>query len=249
MDSLKDIRIGFVSYYKSLEFILVNNLWFYFLFPAVLALILFFTGDAIRGQLQSVNFNAIDKEDYYQMLIVGLKGVFVFVAFKLNKVVLLIVLSPILALLSAKTEKLLAGNTYPFTFQQFAKDINRGISIAVRNAMVQLVFIGLWLSLCLFVGELLDYTWWFIFFLGFYFYGFSLIDYINERRKVNMEESILFVRKHFGLTLIIGGLFSTFFLIPIAGVIIAPITGIVAATLGVHAIVDLKKDHSEEKEL
>ena len=62
-----------------------------------------------------------------------------------------------------------------------------------------------------------------------------------------MEDSIKFIPKHAGLTIIVGGIFSALFLIPYAGVIIAPITGIVAATIGVHKIVDLKKTDYSEK--
>jgi len=93
------------------------------LFPAFIYGGLYFSGDAIREKLFSIDFKTIPKEDYNQMLLVGLEAIFVFIAFRLNKVVLLIVLSPILALLSAKTERILEGNQYPFRFDQFIKDI------------------------------------------------------------------------------------------------------------------------------
>lgn len=235
-----DIKKGIIAYYRSFGFVFVNNLWFFFFFPALIIIALYFAGDAIREDLYTVDFQSIARDDYYSLLIVGLKAVFVFIAFKLNKVVLLIVLSPVLALLSAKTERILDGNRYPFDFTQFIKDINRGISIAVRNAMIQLLFIVLWLSFCVFIHALLDFTGWFIFAIGFYFYGFSLIDYVNERRRLNMEDSTRFIREHAGLTIITGGIFSAILLIPYAGLIIAPVTGVVAATIGVDMIVDLK---------
>ena len=246
MKFFKDIRTGIVAYYRSIEFIFVNHLWYFFFFPALIAVGVYFTGDLIRDDLRAVDFRGVGEEDYYQYLVVGLKAIFVFIAFKLNKVLALIVLSPVLTLLSAKTEMILAGNRYPFSFKQFMKDINRGIGIAVRNAVIQLLFIASWLMLCLFVGELLDYTYWFIFTIGFYFYGYSFIDYSNERRGVNMEDGTKFIRRHFGLTVIVGAIFSALFLIPYAGVIVAPITGIVAATMGVHRVVDFNKKELTE---
>ena len=249
MRFFRDLGTGLVSYYRSFEFIFTNNLWYFFFFPALIAVGLYFSGDAIRQDVYNgSDLRSLAPDDYNQWLMLGLKAVFVFVAFRLNKVVLIIVLSPVLALLSAKTEKLIAGNSYPFSFAQFLKDINRGISIAVRNGIIQLLIISIWLTTCVFIGGMIEYTTWFIFVIGFYFYGFSMMDYINERRKVSMEESIVFIRKHAGLTIMVGAIFSGLFLIPFAGVIIAPVTGIVAATLGVDKIVDLKKRYySEEK--
>jgi CysZ protein len=247
MKFFKDIGTGISAYYRSFEFIFKNNLWFYFFFPALIAVAIFYSGDALRHDLENVSFQAMHPDDPYQYLIVGLKAIFVFAALKLDKVMVIIILSPVLALLSARTEKILAGNTYPFEFTQFLKDINRGIGIALRNAAIQLLYIGGWLVLSIFVGELLPYTGWFIFVLGFYFYGFSLIDYINERKKLNLEQSVKFIRSHFGLTVIIGGIFSALFLIPYAGVIIAPVTGIVAANIGVHKIVDMREYGVGEK--
>jgi CysZ protein len=248
MKFFKDIGTGIAAYYRSFEFIFTHNLWFFFFFPALIAVGIFYAGDAIRQDLQSVSFQYMRPDDPYEYLVVGLKAIFVFAALKLDKVMVIIILSPVLALLSARTEKILAGNKYPFELAQFIRDIYRGIGIALRNAAVQVLFIAAWLMLCIFVGELLAYTGWFIFVLGFYFYGFSLIDYINERRRMNIAESVKFIRSHFGFTAVVGGIFSAVFLLPYVGVILAPVTGIVAATIGVHKIVDLtKKEYGEQQ--
>ena len=71
------------------------------------------------------------------------------------------------------------------------------------------------------------------------------MDYTNERKKRNVEDSIKYVRQHFGTAVIIGGIFSSLFFIPYAGIIIAPVTGVVAATIAVDYI-DLANKKEEE---
>ena len=45
---------------------------------------------------------------------------------------------------------------------------------------------------------------WLIILIASYYYGFSFLDYINERRRRNVSESIIFIRKHSGLAISIG---------------------------------------------
>jgi len=105
--------------------------------------------------------------------------------------------------------------------------------------------------------------------IGFYFYGFAFIDYINERRRLNIQQSVYFVSKHRGLAIAIGSIYSIFFLsffyvlrgygnLPIDtatqifwGTILvitfilaalAPILAITSATLSMHELVDLGKN-------
>ena len=47
--------------------------------------------------------------------------------------------------------------------------------------------------------------------IAFYYYGFGFIDYIMERLKMNSKESIAFVRKHRGLALALGIVFTPLF--------------------------------------
>jgi len=109
------------------------------------------------------------------------------------------------------------------------------------------------------------------FFIGFFYYGFSFIDYINERRRLEVHESIFFIRQHRGLAIGIGAIYSLLILVPVdlsalfsihqifndtsTGVprfllhlflwlcaSIAPILAIIAATISMHKLVDLSKN-------
>jgi CysZ protein len=105
--------------------------------------------------------------------------------------------------------------------------------------------------------------------IGFYFYGFAFIDYINERRRLNIQQSIYFVSKHKGLAIAIGSIYSVFFLsffyifrmyeklpsdtatqlfwgtvlvISFILAAIAPILAITSATLSMHQVVNLEQN-------
>ena len=101
--------------------------------------------------------------------------------------------------------------------------------------------------------------------IGFYYYGFSFIDYLNERRRLTIAESVLFVKKHRGFAFALGSVFTilfhytnkyfsnakedlssnAFFIVIILSSVVMsviPVVTIVAATLGVHELVDLKNN-------
>lgn len=189
------------------------------------------------------------------------------------KYLVVIILSPLLAHLSQKTEYKLTGNNYPFEMGQFLKDIKRGVRIALRNLLWQYLFF-----LIIFIVSFLGWkdpksapVFYLIFVIAFYYYGFSFIDYVNERRKLDINESVMFVRHHWGLAIALGGIYSLMILGPVnlgiifsltgfgeknfflsAGELIlhillwlaastAPILAIVASTIAMNDLVGLKK--------
>jgi len=111
--------------------------------------------------------------------------------------------------------------------------------------------------------------------IAFYYYGFGFIDFMNERRRLTIKQSVKFVRNHKGFAVALGLVFTLLFhytngyfttikddvsattfliIIVVSSIIMAiiPIVTMVAATLGVHELVDLKKNpyalKTEEKE-
>ena len=70
-----------------------------------------------------------------------------------------------------------------------------------------------------------------------YFYGFSFMDYSNERNKLSIKESVNFIRKKRGIAIGIGLVFYCCLLIPIIGSFLASLLSIIsltAATLSVE---------------
>lgn len=197
---------------------------------------------------------------------------------KFAKYLVVIILSPLISYLSMKTEKILTGNTYPFSFRQLVQDIKRATKIVIRNLMWEYFFF-LIILLVSFLGwedPKSSPVFYLTFVIGFFYYGFAFIDYINERRRLDIDESIIFVRKHRGLAIVIGGIYSLLILVPLnVGVLFdfsnfinepldtiatflfhlflwlcastAPIVAIVAATIAMNDLVDLKSNQYSQK--
>jgi CysZ protein len=141
-------------------------------------------------------------------------------------------MSPIMALISERTEEIITGKVYPFNLAQFIKDIARGVVIALRNMFIEFGFIFLgffivWIPVIGWIGAL------FLIVLSYYFYGFSMIDYVSERRRMGISQSVDYVRKNKGLSIGNGFVFSLLFAIPLIGGMLAAVLSPVAACIAV----------------
>ncbi len=255
---IKDFWLGLYSYYKAFVVIIQYNLWLFFLVPIALSIALYFSANVVKEELIGINLSealsAIDFEkefseikfqgvsaDSGELLILGAKLIFVIIAFKFNKYLVLLLLTPMNAMISARIERLLTGNRYKFNFNQYVEDIYRGVNFVLRNLARQAFIYLLW-YLLVFMFPFLDmFSFYIIFLVGAFYYGASLMDYTNERRRLSMEESVQFIRQNAGMAMAIGGVFYSLFFVSIIGIILAPVLGVAAATLAIHNKIDLGK--------
>jgi CysZ protein len=240
----KLFRRGVESYLDALKFIRDNRLWVYFVPPLILSGLIIWGGYTVEENLKNYEFgnpstmNGLMLEMVHMLWLNSL----VLMAYKLRKYIVFVVLSPLLTQLSMLVEKKLTGNNYPFDWAQFRRDIIRAIRIALGNFVIEYLLVALWFVLALIIPYMNYATPVFLFCLGCYFYGFGMLDYVNERRRLNITESVKFVREHSGLAIGNGAVFSAMFIIPYdIGVIFAPVLAIVAATIAMHETVDLSK--------
>ncbi len=254
---LKDIIIAFQSYYKAHKFIKQHRLWKWIIIPGILYCILFIISmwyfgksanaffdwvqvtTGIKKWQESINSGALN----FFMAFAGviLWVIIMLLYFSLFKYVWLIVGSPLFAYLSEKTESILEGRDFPFSFKQLAKDIVRGISISLRNAFWQTVFL-----VFVALGSLIPVIGWpapiLTLFIECYYYGFSMLDYSMERHKKSMSESIYYINNHKGLAIGNGIVFYLMHWLPIVGWILAPAYAVIAATLSVYDLPGFKRN-------
>lgn len=246
MSFRQNLRLGLNGYAEAHRFIAKHKLWLYVVLPGLINVILFLltwsTGmhyaDLAVEELIEWMGLAGKKEGVmgyikgaaWFFLTFGFRILFILLYFSLYKYLILIIMSPILALLSEKVDELINGTKYPLNIPQLIKDIFRGIMIAVRNLFLELFFTFLfWLgSFIPLVGMAAPVG---MFLVQSYYYGFSMMDYTNERLKMGVGESIRFINLHKGLAIANGSVFYLLFLIPFIGWMIAPAYGVVAATL------------------
>lgn len=275
----KDFGLGISTAFQGFGFAFKNKMGHFFIYPLIITIGIALLGvqaieygvDELSGWIKTLlgiapievadagwwemtkNFLA-NAADYLVSIILWM--VFYFVLHKTIKYVVLILMSPIMALISEKTEEVLTGNTYPFEWKQFVKDVWRGILIACRNFFIETgLIVLLWIAniaLGSVLGPVAVFTSFLTLIAGFvisaYFWGFSTMDYTNERRKLKMSESVRFIRANKGIAVGNGLIFAIFLEIPIIGAYLGPVFATVmcttGATLAIHKRVDLNnKDY------
>ena len=256
----KDFFQGITFFFKAVSFSFSKRLWWAYFVPFLLTLLFFIIGwYSVNYLLDELNSWVLGYFDtgtsgwltYLTPLLTGITwvlvklGFFIFFSY-VNGYLILIVMSPLLAYLSEKTEKIVSGKEYEFSFKQFAHDVARGIMISIRNFLYE---IGL--HILIFIAMLIPILGQFIavlspiilFFVSSYFYGFSFIDYFNERRRMNLRQSVRFVRKNMGFSVALGSIYSLFLIIPFIGSLSAgliSVVAVIAATLWAIKINDGK---------
>jgi len=149
------------------------------------------------------------------------------------KYIWLIVGSPVFGYLSEKTESIIEGKDYPFSFAQLMKDVSRGVKLALRNALWQTVY-----AISILIISFIPVVGWITpmlaLFVECYYYGFSMLDYSCERQKLSPSQSMEFIGKHRGLAIGNGLVFYLMHTIIIVGWVLAPAYAVVAATLSLY---------------
>jgi len=246
---LKDIITAFQSYGAAHRFIIKHRLWKWIYIPGIIYAGMFCAGiylfwissDIAIEQLLHVTglgkmITALEGGWLKFMFIFGqvvLKLVLMLLYFSLFKYLFLIIGSPLFAYLSEKTEAIMEGKEFPFSFTQLIKDIIRGIKLALRNTLWQTLYTVsiLLLSLIPVVGW---FTPFFALLIECYFLGFSMLDYSCERHKLSTIESIVFIGKHKGLAIGNGIVFYLMHMVLIVGWILAPSYAVIAATISFY---------------
>ncbi len=248
---LKEIIIAIEAYFKAHQFIRKHNLWRWIVLPGMIYMVLFsvsmyyfaHTCNSFIGWLnQATGLKGwLDKQHsgilgfFFALGSLMLWLAMMLFYFSLFKFFFLIVGSPVFAYLSEKTEAIIEGKDYPFSLSQLAKDIIRGIRIALRNALWQTVYAISFLLLSL-IPVLGWATPVIALMVEFYYYGFSMLDYSMERHKKSAAESIDYIGDNKGLAIGNGFGFYAMHLLPFVGWMLAPAYAVVAATLSMYPL-------------
>ncbi len=247
---------GFRTYFRAVTFIFEKGLWWTLFVPLVLNIALLFAGISLAGVLAEPIKEKIMEltglgaalpalSHYLGNLVSGLLGIFLNIAFfflfaYIGGYLVLIILSPLFAWLSCRTDEIITGRKLPFDLRQYFIDILRGILIVLRNLVIQ----TFWMIVLFFIGFIPVIGWLggiVLFFINAYFYGFSFLDYTSERRKMSIGRSVHFVRTHRGLAIANGTVFSLTRMIPFFGIMLSGFAGIVATVGATLAFIESEK--------
>ena len=243
---LKEIIISIQAYAHTHRFIIRHKLWKWILIPGLIYSLLFCVGiylfavsshSAIEFMLQKSGIEEWIKNSWLRFLLlftqIILNLILLLFYFSLFKYLFLIIGSPLFAYLSEKTESIIEGKEYPFSFKQLMKDIVRGIRLALRNMLWQTVYTVSILILC-FIPVIGWVTPLLALLVECYYLGFSMLDYSCERNKLSTSQSIGIISRHKGLAIGNGMVFYLMHLIPVLGWLFAPGYAVIAATISLY---------------
>jgi CysZ protein len=241
----EQFKISITSYGKAITLVTDNGWWLYIIYPLIIAIGLYFGFSVLMSHLAVLfetwvwSFFSIESSSSLSHFLTGSLHFFISIGFAIIsylifstiiKYVLLIFMSPMMAILSEKTEKKLTGKEYVFNTKQFLKDLFRSLRMVMRNMAIELGITILftllvWIPIIGWLSPL------FLLLLSFYFYGFSMMDYVNERRKYSVRESVQYVRANKGIAIGNGFIFCLLFAIPIIGAVLVALFAPVAACI------------------
>lgn len=270
----KGISLGFRTYFQSFGFIRKNKLSHFYLYP-ILFLIGFsvfafyginYVVDILSPYMNNLlGVDNVPGDGWWEKTLSFLKDVgryltaavlwisLIYIFHKISKYIILIFLSPVMSVVSEKTEEVISGVRIPFSYRQLLRDVIRGSILALRNMAFELIItvilLGINLAITVFASPLTFITTpvvsIILFFVSAYYFGFSTLDYASERRKKTVSQSVGFVSQNKALAITNGSFFALWLMIPVLGTyigtVVAPITCTVGATL---AYLEIEKEIS-----
>ncbi len=184
--------------------------------PAILMLFIYYLGSILLSRQNTVEVTNMNEITWFLLYLLIEISIAVLMM-KFAKYLVIAILSPLISAISRKTDKILTGRTYTFTRQQLIHDLKRAYRIILRNILWEYTFF-----LIIFVVSYFGWeeprkspVFYLTFVIGFFYYGFGFLDYILERRRMDIDESVSFVRKHRGLAVSIGFVYSVMILLPV----------------------------------
>ena len=219
---LKEIIISIQAYFHTHRFIIKHRLWKWIFVPGLIYAILFFLGMYLflRSSNSAIEFLLLRtgvkewmqhlQNSWLSFLLIFsqviLRLVLILFYFSFFKYLFLIIGSPLFAYLSEKTEAIIEGKEFPFSFKQLQKDIFRGVRLAFRNMLWQTVY-----NIAILILAFIPVVGWITPLLALivecYYLGFSMLDYSCERNRLSTSQSIVFIGKHKGLAIGNGAIF------------------------------------------
>jgi len=245
----KEIVIAIQSYARAHQFIQKNKLWKWILVPGIVYTILFIISMYFFGKTANTFIDFImsvsglgnwlhETRSGAIGFLVTLSGIVLWIVqmlfyFSLFKYIWLIIGAPVFSYLSEKTDQILNEREESFNKTQWLKDILRGISIAIRNALWQTVYL-----IAIFILSFIPVAGIFTILLALivecYYYGFSMLDYSCERKKWSASKSIFYIGNNKGLAIGNGLVFYAMHCIPVLGWVVAPAYAVIAAALSMQ---------------
>ena len=274
---MKNFILGIKCHLKAFKFLIKYKFWWYSIVPFLVFSGIYSLGYYL-GNLENQNLPSADDDILKSIWYYLFNGIVLLLSYALlnfTRYIVILLISPILSTISQRTEKILTGNKYKFNLSQLMKDIVRAIKLAFRNIVYEFSLIVTVIIVFWIIGEFFEEYKYIIslsekiiiMMIAFYYYGFAFLDYTLERMRFSVEDSVKYMRKHRGLAISIGIVFTPIFhysnqllletktyfepndqkfyiIILLTAIIsaIVPVWSMIASTMALNEIEDLKNN-------
>ncbi len=252
MNTGEQLFWGVNSYIKAFRILDKYKLWSVLILPALFSLILaiviafmaWITSDDIVLYVND-KFHFKDYDSQFGNLIeltvsFIVRGITLFLYLKLFRYMILIFMSPLFVKVSNLLHRQIDGideklNVWSYCFCSF-----RGIKLALRNFFLELVVTLVLLFFSLIIVWITPLMPALILVIESYFFSMVMMDYSYEMDGASKEESLQLIRQNAGIAVGNGLVFNVIVLIPLLGVIFAPILSLIAARVAIDEIKNAK---------
>lgn len=253
MDFLHQIKLSFLFYWRTFRFIDTHNLWKLLIMPAIINLIIAILiivfavkTSSIIVEYVLVNFQPTSPDRVVHSFIEGLILVMIrafvfFLYLKIYRYFALILLAPLFAFISSKVQTIATGQSGTNCTSKYILNCTRGVRIAVRNFLIEIILSTLIVVITFLIGWILPLAPIAILLLESYFMGYSMADYRNEQFNISARESRKLINKYSGAVIGNGLIFNFFLLVPLLGVLFAPVFALIASGLSINYLEKRKR--------
>lgn len=249
MQFFREFGLGISHYFIAFKFIKKHRLWYWLIVPCILNLVAFavvgyfswmYTAELLDYLLTQIGVSGDSwwKVSLQVLISFFVRLIIVMLYLKLFRYIVLILFAPMLAFISDKIQEISTGRKKEFTINQFVKDVVRGVTIAIKNLMMEMILTVCILLLSFAVPILAVAAPFLIYAVESYYFGFAMLDYRNEFLLISAKESRTLINQHKGLVLGIGSMFNLMLFVPFLGVLVAPVLSVVAGGLAFNEVDD-----------
>jgi len=241
----EQLFIGINSYVRTFRILDKYNLWSILILPAILSLIIailvvllaWITSEDIVNYVVS-RYSLKDYDSNFGNLIefiisLLIRGIILFFYLKIYRYLILITLSPVFVKISDILHKRIDNADTQLNFRTLCFCSLRGIRLALRNFLLELLLTAGLIFLTLIIIWILPVIPAIILLIESYFYGMVMMDYANETDGLSFVKSREVIRQNAGIALGNGLIFNLIILLPLIGVILGPILALVAARVAI----------------
>jgi CysZ protein len=241
----EQIFLGMNAYIRAFRILDKHNLWSVLILPMIMSLVIaiiivllaWVTSDDIvlyiTGKYDFKDYDS-DIGNLIELFIAILvRGIILFFYIKIYRYLVLIALSPVFVKISDLLHKNIDGTNLNMDLRTYCFCSFRGMRIALRNFVFELLITAGLLFLTLIILWILPVIPAVILIVESYFFGMVMMDYTYEMDGLSLVRSREMIRKNAGIAVGNGLIFNIIILLPLIGVILGPILALVAAKVAI----------------